>query len=716
MEADSEAEKSSRTPIRRWLWLSYLRAAIVPLLFIEVTFLAIFVLSNSIVHDANIEALEDVSGSYLDSVARLEAQGIATTLEGVSSSTGILAAQTKVALDGDYRPSAAEMARYARTSDGGFYTRYGIGTTASYYTGATPVGPDEIRKVWKLAALDPLMADLESASPLVASVYVNTYDSYNRIYPYFDVLEQYPHKMRIPDFNFYYLADARHNPARKPVWTEAYLDPAGHGWMISSIAPVYRNGKLEAVVGQDLTLGNIISHLLNLKMPWNAYAMLVDREGRIIAMPQQGEVDLGLRELTSFKYSDAVRADMRKPEAFDLNKLAATKALAEAMKKSDQGRMRLSINGLSVASYAQIAGPEWRLVVVAPQANIIAEADSLRDQLQTIGWSMAAALVVFYLGFFLFLFRRAKVMSTGLSGPIGKLIGVLDRIAAGHYRHEVPSTDIAELDDLGQRLVITGEKLGEAHRRLADQQRLTEQALRRQQQASVEQMRFIRVLSHEIRTPLSVIDSGAQILEKKAGDIGEADLRKRATRFRGAVERITGLLSKLGRSLDAGNEGAEPNLANAAPLDDIVSALALEIVPEERLVLETDVRNAIVKDSGAISLALRTVLDNAVRYCPEGSIAVSAVATQDLGTITVRDHGSGVTAVELGLIGTKFFRGNNAANQPGAGVGLFLARRVLESGGGSLTLESNSSGTTVTLTFPITTQADESPEVIAHAG
>lgn len=715
MEVESEAQKPSRTSIRRWLWLSYLKAAIIPLLFIELTFLAIFLLSNSIVHDANIEALEDVSGSYLDSVARLEAQGIATTLEGISSSTAVFASQTRVALDGDFQPAAQERARYARTSDGGFYTRYSIGTTASYYTGATPVGPEEVRKVWKLAALDPLMADLDHASPLVASVYVNTFDSYNRIYPYFDVLEQYPRKMRISDFNFYYLADDRHNPARKAVWTEAYLDPAGHGWMISSIAPVYRNGKLEAVVGQDLTLANIISHLLNLKMPWNAYAMLVDREGRIIAMPKQGEADLGLRELTSVKYSDSVKADMRKPDAFNLNKLQATKGLAAAMKTSDHGRMRLPINGMSVASYAQIAGPEWRLVVVAPQANIIAEADRLRDQLHTIGWSMAGALVVFYFCFFLFLYRRAKVMSSGLSGPIGKLIGVLERIAGGHYHHEVPATQIAELDELGHRLVFTGEKLGEANRRLANQQRLTEQALRRQQQASVEQMRFIRVLSHEIRTPLSVIDSGAQILEMKAGGIGEDDLRKRATRFRGAVERITGLLAKLGRSLDAGSEVPELHLAHATPLEEIVTTLALEIVPEERLRLEADVPNAIVKDSGAISLALRTVLDNAVRYCPEGSISVSAVVEQDLGTITVRDEGAGVSSVELGLIGTKFFRGNNAANQPGAGVGLFLARRVLESGGGSLTLESGAGGTTVTLTFQIMTQADEVPKVAADA-
>ena len=44
--------------------------------------------------------------------------------------------------------------------------------------------------------------------------------------------------MVIPNYNFYYLADAEHNPSRGVVWTDVYLDPAGQGWMMSAIAPV----------------------------------------------------------------------------------------------------------------------------------------------------------------------------------------------------------------------------------------------------------------------------------------------------------------------------------------------------------------------------------------------------------------------------------------------------------------------------------------------
>ena len=64
--------------------------------------------------------------------------------------------------------------------------------------------------------------------------------------------------MDIPTFNFYYEADLAHNPERKVQWTDVYLDPAGHGWMASAIAPVYNQADfLEGVVGMDITVNTI---------------------------------------------------------------------------------------------------------------------------------------------------------------------------------------------------------------------------------------------------------------------------------------------------------------------------------------------------------------------------------------------------------------------------------------------------------------------------
>ena len=296
-------------PLRRWLWLSYLRAAIIPLLFIEITFLGIYWISNTIVYRENIATVSSVSNDFLQDVAKREAMSISQSLQGISNTTALFAAQTRTALQGEYTPSPQEKERYAYHPGGSFYTRYDNGTTASYYSGIVKVGPEQVRKVWRLSVLDPLMMDIKNSTPAISSLYFNSFDSYNRIYPYFDVQKQYPPKMDIPSYNFYYEADERHNPTRRPVWTDAYIDPAGHGWMVSSIAPVWSGPKLEGVVGIDITLETIINRLMTMDLPWGAYAMLVDRQGRIIALPPQGEKDFALRELTKHQYKTSINAD-----------------------------------------------------------------------------------------------------------------------------------------------------------------------------------------------------------------------------------------------------------------------------------------------------------------------------------------------------------------------------------------------------------------------
>ena len=53
------------------------------------------------------------------------------------------------------------------------------------------------------------------------------------------------------NYNFYYEADKKHNPKKEPVWTDVYLDPAGKGWMISLIAPIYKNRYLKEISNRN---------------------------------------------------------------------------------------------------------------------------------------------------------------------------------------------------------------------------------------------------------------------------------------------------------------------------------------------------------------------------------------------------------------------------------------------------------------------------------
>merc|ERR1711879_470727 len=98
----------------------------------------------------------------------------------------------------------------------------------------------------------------------------NSHDDFCRYYPFLEnSYNTFPSDIKMKNYNFYYEADLKHNPEKKAVWTDVYVDPAGKGWMISSIIPIYNEDFLEGVTGIDITLNSIIKKLLSLELPFN---------------------------------------------------------------------------------------------------------------------------------------------------------------------------------------------------------------------------------------------------------------------------------------------------------------------------------------------------------------------------------------------------------------------------------------------------------------
>ncbi len=680
-----------------------MRSAIIPLLVIELSFLAVYWVSNLIIYRQNIAELNSLSHDYLSDVARREAQTIDTSLADVSRRTKTFALLTQRALNGSFEPTAEDKARYGFSSDGAFYTKRDIGTTAGFYSNVRPIGPKEIAKVWKLAALEPIMIDIARSDTSISSIYFNSHDSYNLIYPYVDVIRQYPRRMAIPTYNFYYEADAAHNPRRVPVWTDAYVDPAGHGWMVSSIVPVWEGNSLEGVAGIDLTLDTVVNRLLDLHLPWDAYALLVDRKGGIIALPPAGERDFGLKELTDHHYAQAIRSDTFKPDQFNLRKRADMKTLVAAMGRSPDGVTEFTFAGAPhLASFARIAGPDWRLVVIAPTARIHAKADALRQKFETVGLVMLAALFFFYVLFFMFLNRRASRMSARIAAPLDQISALFQRIGTGDYRQTFEGSEVEELDTLGHRLVETGKRLGAANESIRTQQRTVSLALMRQRAANEEQVRFVRIMSHELRTPLSVIDSGAQTIDRKAEAMRAADLRKRAGRLRSSVQTISNLLSRLVDNAAVDIASSPRDQRGVIDANLLVREVAASHIPQERLGLELATEQLFISDGPAFPIALSAVLDNCVRYSIEdGRITIGVHPDGEAVHVTVVDKGPGIPGAELAFIGQRFYRGRNSTGIEGTGMGLYIARKLMMSAGGDLTLASDETGTTVRITLPI---------------
>jgi hypothetical protein len=405
MTAKYPIANNGATSLLQWVWRSYFRAALIPLLLVEVAFIAIYLAATHLATQENIAAVRAIATEELRRIAQRESVVIQQQLAAISRITDLFRRQTVPILATPFDPGPEERNRYAYSPEGVYYTTRDNGGGALFYSGAVPVGPKQREKAWRTARLDPLMRDIQQIHPLVAQIYFNTFDSLNRIYPYFEVLSQYAPRMDIPTYNFYYEADAAHNPGRGVVWTDVYVDPAGQGWMVSCIAPVYRDDFLEGVVGLDITVGTITDTILNLAIPWNGYGVLVSKTGTLLALPRAGEDDWGLKELTTHAYTDAIRQDTFKPEEFNIYRRAGFAGL----QNQPEGEAALDLKGAQLAAWATIPETGWKLVVLVRESSIYAQANELGRRLFVIGAWMVGGIISCFICFF-------SSFSTGVPG------------------------------------------------------------------------------------------------------------------------------------------------------------------------------------------------------------------------------------------------------------------------------------------------------------
>ncbi len=680
-------------PLKAWLWRSYLRAALVPLLLIELTFVGLYWGTSRVVYDRSSVAITDISTAALGDAAVREAEVIARRLETIAALTRVYAEETGRAL-AQPAPEVpeAERANHALSSDGVFYSRADRGGSAVFVSGVVPVGPAQEDKVWRTLRLDPVMKSIRASDPLIAQLYVNTSDSLNRIYPWFDVLAIYAPKMDIPSYNFYYEADAVHNPERGVVWTDAYVDPAGAGWMVSAIAPVYGadyGDRLDAVVGLDITTNTIVDQVLDIAFEGDGYAILVSRDGTILALPPEAEGDLGISALLDHSYEEAILQDTFKPDTFNIYRRAELFDLAQALQSAPEGNTRVDLGRPMIAAWATIVGPQWKLMVLTSEESLLSGATTLRDELTFVSWAMLGILVLFYGVFFLFLWRRSVGMSARVAQPLAEIEGNMARITEGGTVAADHRYGVAELQAVGDHLASMGARL---------------------QAANAAKANFLSAMSHELRTPLNAILGFSELLKndpahplpKEAGQQVQA-ISDAGWQLLQLVEGVIEL-SRIERGEIRNNRQpisilplANQAVAAARPgLRSHDVSLSVEPPPEPL--------PKVMADPEIVSRILTHLVSNGVKYNRAGgSVTISFAVEPGRLAIRVTDTGIGIPPDRQARLFTPFDRlGHENGTISGTGIGLAICRRLADLTGSSIGFESHEGqGSTFTLRVPL---------------
>jgi light-regulated signal transduction histidine kinase (bacteriophytochrome) len=200
---------------------------------------------------------------------------------------------------------------------------------------------------------------------------------------------------------------------------------------------------------------------------------------------------------------------------------------------------------------------------------------------------------------------------------------------------------------------------------------------------------FISMAVHDLREPLRAIRLGSQLLAAEMGDNSE-DSRERGTRYlRDGVDRMETLIRDI----------AEYCYAEVRELEPCATDLEMSLL-EARTELATELKasGAVVThdplptvrgNATSLAVLLRCLIDNACKFRGEDAphIHVGAVQQDKEWTVSVRDNGAGFDPVYRERIFRPFER-LNGKRFPGSGLGLALAKRIVEQHGGEIWAES----------------------------
>ncbi|KGP72741.1 ATP-binding protein [Pontibacillus yanchengensis] len=460
-------------PLTKWIWSSFIRTALIPLLVVELLFIGMYFVTYEWSKRTTVDSLREEAHQDLQQMASREGEVIANQIQSISNSTNLYRKQVAKALEVPAQLSPEDENRLGYSSKGVYYSKSNLDNdgAAVYYSAIRTAAKHDKEKVAQLLSTQSLMKDIYETHLLASAVYMNTYDSLNIIYPYFDVLDQYSASMYIPQYNFYFKANEEYNPSRGVVWTDAYLDPAGKGWIASSIAPVYNRGFLEGVVGIDVTISNIANNVLDLNIPWSGFGMLIEEDGTILALPKQGEEVFGITELNEHTYQSAVMKNTLKPDKFNMFKRKETQHIASIMDGKKNGMTKANLNNeQQLVVWSTIPETGWKLMAVVKENNIYKNISTVNSHLIKIGVLMIAGLLIVYLLYFLYLYRKTHKMSNQISEPLVEMNEMVDDIGKGNYFQSQKSFSIIELDKISNSITAMGHNLGSAYKELESAQ------------------------------------------------------------------------------------------------------------------------------------------------------------------------------------------------------------------------------------------------------
>jgi signal transduction histidine kinase len=364
---------------------------------------------------------------------------------------------------------------------------------------------------------------------------------------------------------------------------------------------------------------------------------------------------------------------------------------AEWVSRGPQGRV--------ITRYFPLNGSDGTAIGMVSVSTRVAQLFERRTQ-------MLAVFLPAVAGVLAAAFVAAGLAAAGLSRPIRALVGAVERIGEG---------------DLGSPIQVSGrDEVGSLAGAIDDMRRRLLQHAEEQEQLNRLKDQYLFNMAHELKTPLTSLVASVELLAETGPDTSDDERRH----LIGMIQRSTSRFQMLvGNLLDLGSLRTGRLKLNPHPTDlrHLVTEVVTTLQPlfasrNQHVSLVIPNPSPVVHvDAPRVQQVLGNLLSNAAKYGPPGdAIALRADHRGDRARIAITDHGPGIPPGDLEQLFTTYFRSAMSREvTPGVGLGLAIAKAVVEAHGGEIGIESApGAGTTVWVTLPLAIPLAEVPDSV----
>ncbi len=258
--------------------------------------------------------------------------------------------------------------------------------------------------------------------------------------------------------------------------------------------------------------------------------------------------------------------------------------------------------------------------------------------------------------------------------------------------------------ELEQQVALRTGQLQETLSKLEKSKEELLRALSKEKELGDLKSRFVSMASHEFRTPLSTILSSASLVSKYVKEEEQDKRDKHINRIKSSVNNLTDILNdflSIGK-IEDGKLEAHFSLFN---IKELISGVCNEIAgivkPGQQISYHHTGGEMVELDASLMRNVMNNLLSNAIKFSPEnGKISVNSELSNARITISVTDSGIGISVEDTAHLFERFFRGANATNIQGTGLGLHIVEKYIELMDGTIDCKSGlEKGTSFTITF-----------------